>query len=78
MYLKKILQTPILYLTILLCIVTASFAFIIDNFTKNIAKDMISLWYESESINLQQGNYLSSVTKLERVIDSSTSFMSVF
>lgn len=39
---------------------------------------MISLWNESEAINLQQGNYLSSVTKLERIIENSNSVMSGF
>lgn len=69
-------QTPIPYLLTLFAITTISFAFILDNFTRNMSKDTVSLWFESEAISLQQGNYLSSVTKLERVINNSTAVLS--
>lgn len=55
---------------------TISFAVMLDNFTKNMAKNNVLLWYETEAINLQQGNYLSSVTKLERIINNSGSILS--
>ena len=47
-----------------------SFSLIIHNFTLKLTKNTISNWYESESVNLQQGNFISSVTKLERIINN--------
>ncbi|MFN8944887.1 MAG: sensor histidine kinase [Pseudobdellovibrionaceae bacterium] len=34
-------------------------------------KELVDLWYQSESISLQQSNYLSSITKLQRTLKRS-------
>ena len=43
----------------------------VNVFVKTASDELVNSWYENEKINIQQGNILSSVTKLQRSISTS-------
>ena len=65
-----------LFFTILALIITllifTPLYYSISRIFLNSADELVNSWYQSEKISIQQGNILSSLSKLQRSIDNST------
>jgi signal transduction histidine kinase len=52
-------------------VLSASIFFLLIIFYQSAADELVASWHNNEAVNLQQGNILSSITKLQRAIEKS-------
>lgn len=65
-------QKNLYFSSILFIVIFVSVYFVLNTFFNRVVFEQVLNWREAESVNLAQGNILSSVTKFQRVISKSS------